>query len=78
MKIIITKEIATPYKYVVCFYIEICFLEMKIDLVAWFLCSASFNTFPHILSVSYCPQKWRFVVARAQIKDHTLDRTWSI
>ena len=50
MIVIIARKLATPYKYFAYFYIyrerETCFLEENINSVAFFLCSASFNTFP--------------------------------
>ena len=50
MKIFLTKKIITLYKYVVYFHIEICFLETKIDSMAWFLYSSSFNIISHIFT----------------------------
>ena len=61
-KIIIAKKFSTLGKYVVYFHI------MSVDLVAWFLNSASCNTFSCINSI----------VLYDMINDRILDHTWSI
>ena len=62
VKIIIAKKFSTLGKYVVYFHI------MSIDLVAWFLNSASCNTFSCINSI----------VLYDMINECILDHTWSI
>ena len=58
VKTIITKKVATLYKYVIYFYIEICFVETKVDLTAWLLCSAVLTPYFHTTS---CPQNDDFL-----------------
>ena len=58
------------------------FFKEKIDLVAWFLCSTSFNTFPIYFHYTYGPQKMvtscRMCIKYDIIKGHALGCTWSI
>ena len=76
-KLLQRKSLYHTSSYVVHVHMEICFPEWKINLVAWFVCSASFNTFFIYLHSS----EMQYLVAcvwSITIKIHTVRRLHTV